>query len=320
MKHIVLFCSILVLLALAACTLPVPTSEAPTTLAPVTDTAGLEPTSPVIPTEPAPSPVVTEAAPPPTEAAPLAAPTETPLSGKPTAKPTTSQPTASQPTVTKEAAAASPTPAPTFVPTATLGEPSYHNPMEVPNYAEWAKAGTKTLPDDDNIRLQFKEGELYVTGKQLDFSTWWFSYHTLKDAYIEMAFNSEACSGDDAYGMIFRGPPHKAGQSYGYVVSLSCDGKLWVFRLDGINPWRIENLIEPKEVSAIKDGSGQENVVGVYADGDDMTIYVNGKPVGEVQDDHFSSGRVGVFVRSASPDVYTYRMTDFIYWILNQEE
>jgi hypothetical protein len=192
--------------------------------------------------------------------------------------------------------------------------------MEVPNYAEWAKAGTKTLPDDDNIRLQFKGGELYVTGKQLDFSTWWFSFHTLKDAYIEMTFNSEACSGDDAYGMIFRGPPHKAGQSYGYVVSLSCDGKLWVFRLDGINPWRIENLIEPKEVSAIKDGSGQENVVGVYADGDDMTIYVNGKPVGEVQDDHFSSGRVGVFVRSASPDVYTYRMTDFIYWILNQEE
>jgi len=35
----------------------------------------------------------------------------------------------------------------------------------------------------------------------------------------------------------------------------------------------------------------------------------HGKPVGEVQDDHFSSGRVGVFVRSASPDVYTYRMT-----------
>jgi len=313
MKQIAIILSILVLLVLAACTLPMPTGEAPTDVGSVTDIAGKATPSPVIPTLTPPAPVVTDTAIPPTPTA--LPPTATALPAKPTALPP-----ADQPTATKEPTKASPTPAATFVPTATLGEPSYHNPMEVPNYAEWAKAGTKTLPDDDNIRLQFKEGELYVTGKQLDFSTWWFSYHTLKDAYIEMTFNSEACSGDDAYGMIFRGPPHKAGQSYGYVVSLSCDGKLWVFRLDGINPWRIENLIEPKQVSAIHEGPGEVNVIGVYADGDDMTIYVNGSPVGEVQDDHFSNGRVGVFVRSASPDVYTYRMTDFIYWILNQED
>lgn len=316
MKHIIFFLSILSLLALAACTLPVPTGEAPTTLVPVTeppDTAGGETTVPVVPTQPVPYPVSSDTAPPP--APTVAAPTPTALPPKPTA-----EPAANKPTATKEAAKPTPTPAATFVPTATLGKPSYHNPMDYPNYAEWAKAGTKTLPNDDNIRLQFKDGELYVTGKQLDFSTWWFSYHTLKDAYIEMTFNSEACTGEDAYGMIFRGPPHKAGQSYGYVVSFTCDGKLWVFRLDGINPWRIENLVEPKKVNAIREGPGEENVLGVYADGDDMTIYANGVQVAEVQDDHFSKGRVGVFVRSASPDLYTYRLTDFIYWILNQED
>ena len=314
MKKIAFFLSILALLALAACTLPVPTGEAPTAIIPATDTAGEVPTSQVIPTQAAPSPAFTDTSPPPTTAPELVAPTATPLSGKPTAKPTTSQPTA-----TTEAAKASPTPAATFVPTATLGEPTYHNPMDFPNYAEWAKAGTKTLPDDENIRLQFKGGELYVTGKQLDFSTWWFSYHTLKNAYVEMTFNSEGCSGEDAYGMIFRGPPHKAGQSYGYVASFSCDGKLWVFRLDGINPWRVENLVEPKKVSAIHEGPGEENVLGVLMDGDDFTIFANGVQVAEVQDDHFANGRVGVFVRSASPDVYTYRLTDFAYWVPEED-
>jgi hypothetical protein len=205
------------------------------------------------------------------------------------------------------------------VPTAALGEPTYHNPMEIPNYAEWARAGTRTLPDDENIRLQFKDGQLYVTGKQLDFSTWWFSYHTLSNAYIEMTFNSENCSGQDAYGMIFRGPPHQAGQSYGYVVSFTCDGYLWVFRLDGVDPWRAENLIEPKKVEAINKGTYQENVIGVQADGDELIFFANGVQVGAVQDDHFAKGRVGVFVRSASPDVYTYRVTDFKYWVAEED-
>ena len=307
MKNIAILLSILAMLALAACTLPVPTEEAPTVVFSETAT----PVSEVeVPTEAAPLP--TEM-PPPTEAAP--APTEIALSASPTP-----QAAVDQPTATKEAAEATPTKAPTYSPNTALGEPSYHNPMEVPNYSEWAKAGTTTLPDDQNVRLQFKDGELYVTGKQLDFSTWWFSSHTLTDAYIEMTFNSEDCSGEDAYGIIFRGPPHKAGQSYGYVVSFTCDGDLWVFRLDGVDPWRIENLIEPKKVSAINEGSDKENVIGVRADGDDLTFFANGVQVAEAQDDHFSKGRVGVFVRSSSPDVYTYRMTDFIYWILGEED
>ena len=315
MKHIALFLSILVLLVLGACTLPMPTGEAPT--AAVTE----------VPTFVAEAPTETLV---PTSVPPLEAtlPPQAEKTGQPTvpypppASATPISPTATnppKPTATKAPAEASPTPAATFVPTAALGEPTYHNPMEIPNYAEWARAGTKTLPDDENIRLQFKDGQLYVTGKRLDFSTWWFSYHTLQDAYIQMTYNTENCSGDDAYGMIFRGPPHQAGQSFGYVVSFTCDGYLWVFRLDGVDPWRAENLIEPKKVSAIHKGAGVENVIGVQADGDDLTFFANGVQVGEVQDDHFAKGRVGVFVRSASPDIYTYRVTDFAYWVPEEE-
>jgi hypothetical protein len=198
------------------------------------------------------------------------------------------------------------------------GEPDYENPMEFPNYGEWAQAGKGTLPDNQNIRLQFKDGDLYVTGKRLDFSTWWFSYHTLSDAYIEMTFNTENCSREDAYGIIFRGPPHQAGQSYGYIVSFTCNGQLWFFRLDGADPFEGETLLHEDKNSAINTGPDEQNVMGVRAEGDHFVIFANGQQVGEVTDDHFEKGRVGVFVRSASPDIYTYRVMNFRYWILGE--
>lgn len=192
--------------------------------------------------------------------------------------------------------------------------------MQFANLGEWAEAETKLLPDNRNIRLRFKDGELYVTGKRSNFSTWWFSYHTLNDAYIEMTFETENCSGEDAYGIIFRGPPHLAGISYGYVVSFTCDGRLWVFRLDDARPWEAETLVDEDDVSAIHTGPDEENVIGVRAEGEQFVVFANGIQVAEVEDDHFEKGRVGVFVRAAGPDDYTYRVTNFAYWVLGEEE
>ena len=192
--------------------------------------------------------------------------------------------------------------------------------MEFANFSEWAQAGTNILPNNRNIRLQFKDGDLYVTGKRLDFSTWWFSYHTLGDAYIEMTFDTEDCSGDDAYGIIFRGPPHLARVSYGYVVAFTCNGKLWVYRLDGVNPWDAENLIDEEKNSAINTGPNQQNVIGVRAEGDRFGVFANGSQVAEVEDDHFEQGRVGVFVRADKPNAYTYRVKNFAYWILGEDK
>jgi hypothetical protein len=192
--------------------------------------------------------------------------------------------------------------------------------MEFPNFQEWAQAEQDTLPDNRDIRLQFKDGQLYVTGKRPGFSTWWFSYHSLSDAFIEMTFNSEDCSDEDAYGIIFRGPPHLAGQSYGYVVSFTCDEKLWVYRLDGVDPWDAETLIDEEEHDAIDAGSDARNVLGVRAEGDQFVIYANGSQIAEVEDDHFEKGRVGVFVRAANFGGYTYRVTNFAYWTLGEDE
>jgi hypothetical protein len=306
MKTIPSFLSILILLTLGACTFQIPGVEEPTAFVTITETPFVVVAAPTDTVPPTQLQTFTDTAPPPTTI-PLSA-TSAPQSG-------VNQPTATQPVPT-----ATPTPANSIDPHTVYGEPDYENQMQVANYGEWARAGTRTLPNNRNIRLQFKDGDLYVTGKRLDFSTWWFSSHTLKDAYIEMTFNTENCSREDAYGIIFRGPPHQAGVSYGYVVAFTCNGKFWVFRLDGVDPWQAENLVGEKKNSAINTGPDEQNVIGVRAESDRFVIFANGVQVAEVEDDHFEKGRVGVFVRAARPDAYTYRVTNFAYWILGEDK
>jgi hypothetical protein len=312
MKIIQFFLSILALITLGACTLQMPAVETPSAVPAVTEIPTVAVTTPEE-ASPAALPTSTEAAPPPTAAAQKAVPTK--------AKSTATQTpwvTLGPPTATKVASTATPTPVTGFDPYKTYGKPKYQNPMQFANLAEWVQAETKDLPDNSDIRLQFKDGRLYVTGKRPDFSTWWFSYHSLGDAYVEMTFDNENCSGEDAYGIIFRGPQHLAGISYGYVASFTCNGKLWVFRLDGINPWEAETLVDEVKMGAINKGPNAQNVLGVYAVGDQFIIFANGTQVAKVQDDELRQGRVGVFVRPAGSGAYTYRVTNFAYWLLGK--
>ena len=314
MKRILPFLSILFLVTLGACTLRMPGAKAPTAFVSATETLAVAaPTEIVAPTS---LPAFTNTAPPPTAAPQVAAaPTATPVPPTQAPQAAAVQPTAAQPEPT-----ATSTPVITFDPYTAYGKPKYQNKMEFPNLWEWKSPEEEELPNNNRIRLRFEDGELHVTGKRTGFSTWWFSGHSLSDAFIEMTFDTLDCSGEDAYGIIFRGPKHEAGESYGYVVSFTCDGKLWAYRLDGRDPFDAETLIEEEEVSAINSGPDEENVIGIRAEGDHLVIFANGTQVAEVEDDTYDKGRVGVFVRAGAYNAYTYKVTNFAYWILGEEE
>lgn len=320
MKRMPSLLLVLILLALSACTFQLPGFEQPTAVVSLTETpfvAAPAPTDTLVPTA---LPAVEDTAPPPavaTQPASPAPPSATPL------EPATAEPQSAdvQPTATQPAPTATPTSTAviTFDADSALGTPTYRNPMEIANVPEWAPPETDRLPDNRDIRLQFRDGELYVRGKRAGFSTWWFSYHTVDDAYIEMTFNSEDCSGEDAYGLIFHGPPHGAGQSYGYIVGFTCNGRLWVYRLDGVDPWDAEILVDEDASDAIDTGPGEQNVLGVLTEGDQFAVFANDIQVARVEDDHYEDGRIGVFVRAASSDDYTYRVRNFAYWVLADE-
>jgi hypothetical protein len=214
---------------------------------------------------------------------------------------------------------ASPTLAPTlsagaFDPYKTYGTPDFEDVMDKNSALDWALPDG-TLPDTQQIRLYVDGDKFLVTGKVLDYSTWWFNWASLQNFYIEMSVDARTCSGSDAYGLILRGPEHQAGVSYGYVVSFTCDGKLWVFRLDGVEPWSSTDLVSPTANAYIVQGSGARNVIGVKAIGDTFTVYANGYQVAQFVDRHYLEGRYGLFVRPDVTDFYTYEAVKIAYWI-----
>lgn len=299
----------LLALALAACERPASPDLAPTlSLSPLPPTQ--TPLSPP-PTQPAPTVVAGEPAspPPPT---PTSEPTQAPTPLPPATEPPSPTPTAgASPTATPL-----PTPSgPPLDPQARWGSPTLVDNMD--SDANWA-GQDGSLPDTPNIRLSLQNGEMLVTGKRLFFETWWFSWPFLSDFYLQMTARPAACAGKDAYGFILRGPPRGTGSGHGYVVAVSCDGAVMVRRIDGTDPYSAVDLLGWTPSGAVKAGAEQTNIVGVLAEGDRLTVYVNGFKVAEVVDATYREGRFGLWVRPDQTLNFTYAVDSLAYWDLTR--
>ncbi|MFC1996121.1 hypothetical protein ACFLXI_00760 [Chloroflexota bacterium] len=243
----------------------------------------------------------------------------------------TSEPTSEPPTVTEEQPEATvgpslepltktPLPATTtpsgsvFDPSELYGEPTMVDPMDSSSIDNWKSSGV--LPDSEYIRISLSNDQIYITGKKSGFSTWFFSWPTLKNFYIELIAHSGDCSGKDEYGLIVRGPAHGAGVSYGYIIAFSCDGNYSVTRLDSADPFSTTDLISQRQSDRIRTGSGQQNLIGIKADGSKFTIFANGYQVAEVSDNTFLNGRYGLFVQAVDTAFYTYQPEQIAYWVL----
>jgi hypothetical protein len=286
-RTMVLFASLLIL---SACTLPAPGVPSGPTPISIFPTSTTEPQGSVVPSA--------SETPPPSATLPTT-PTET-------LAPTTTG-TAS-PTVTQP-------PAGTRVDaTAAYGAPAWTDPMSADSLDNWSTGGL--LPDTDNIRLALADGFLTVTGKNLLFDTWWFTWPEVTDFVLEMTVRVGSCSGLDSYGVIFRGPPRGVTPGHGYIAAFSCDGRYQVRRVDTTNPYTFVDLVGWTQTTAIRAGSNQTNVLGVRADGGTLTIYANGFRLSELTDNRFVEGRYGVFVRSGAEAVFTYSVDQIVHWVL----
>jgi hypothetical protein len=204
----------------------------------------------------------------------------------------------------------------TFDPVATYGNPTFDDPMTGGNINDWVNPVSGLLPNTNYIKIVETDAKFYVTGKLAGFSTWYFTWHELTDFYLQSTFDSGSCSSKDAYGLIVRGPEHLAGVSYGYVVAFSCDGAVWVYRLDGANPFTAVDLVSWTPSQYILAGADKENVMGIKAIGSTLTIYANGHQIAQVTDSKYDFGRYGVFVSPEVTTNYTYRVVHMSYWDL----
>lgn len=259
-------------------------------------------------------------------------PTEAPPNPTEVPSQATEEPAAAPPTPTEEAqtgvtlvpkdqptATTMPTSTPSgavFDPTGTYGTPTFMDPMNTASSGNWKSGGS--FPNTEYIQISLQNDSLYVTGKKPGFSTWFFSWPTLTDFYIQMEAKTGVCSGRDEYGLIVRGPAHKAGVSYGYIIAFNCDGYYRVTRLDSADPFSAVDLVALSKSDKIQIGSDQKNVMGIRAVGNKLTVFANGTQIAEVQDASFSQGRYGLFVQAVETVNYTYRPVQIVYWDLDE--
>jgi hypothetical protein len=203
-----------------------------------------------------------------------------------------------------------------FNPLTTYGNPTFDDPMDGKNINDWIDLATGLLPNTKYIKIFETNNKFYVMDKVEGFITWYFTWHKLGDFYLQSTFNSGKCSGKDAYGLIIRGPEHQAGVSYGYVAAFSCDGSLWVYRLDDASPYTATDLISWTPSQYILNGENKENMMGIKAIGNTLTIYANGHQIGQVTDSKYKAGRYGLFISPEVTKDYTYQVVHMLYWDL----
>ena len=215
-----------------------------------------------------------------------------------------------------------PLPTETFTPTATipptaippetdprlqLGNPSSTDLFTAGNQWVWA------VSKDDYASNEIHDG--YMLMKTEGNSAGWRlpAVDGGSNLYIEGTFRTEACTGKDLYGIMFR-VPIRSEADRGYFFGVSCDGQYKVSLWDGKNS-KAETLVWFKTSDVILTGSNQTNRLGVMTKGNYMRFYINGYLVEEYTDDTFPGGFFGVFIKPGGTDDFTYRLEEMSYWV-----
>jgi hypothetical protein len=123
----------------------------------------------------------------------------------------------------------------------------------------------------------------------------------LSDFYAEITARPSLCRGEDNYGIIVRGVG-----SYFYRFVLTCDHEI---RAERVNGGTKLTLHEPVP-SGDAPGAPGEVRIGIWAVGNEMRLFLNGRYQFSVSDPSFPSGAFGVYVRSTGDTPVTVLFSD----------
>ncbi|NLF51359.1 MAG: hypothetical protein GX577_09510 [Leptolinea sp.] len=184
-------------------------------------------------------------------------------------------------------------------PRARLGNPTWKETFDKPNQNFYQD-------DNESIRFIYESGDLVLTAKNPNWTSWSMSYHKPANYYLEATFKVGECSSSDRYGLVFRAPD----LTDGYFFGITCDGRfaLKVFSQKG-------ELIAWTNHPAINTGSNQVNRVGVLVQNNRYALYTNGKLLQETIDDTFvKEGLFGAYIASSTTTNFTVRVEDIAFW------
>ena len=133
---------------------------------------------------------------------------------------------------------------------------------------------------------------------------------TFSDFYLEITAEPNLCKDLDEYGVLIRVTPTI---DY-YRFSLSCNGQIRLDRVSGgqassPQPWILSGAVPP--------GAPSSSRLGISAEGEEMSFFVNGQYQFSIHDPRLTSGGVGVFARSTNNTAVTINFSDLIVYEIN---
>ena len=137
----------------------------------------------------------------------------------------------------------------------------------------------------------------------------------LDDYYAEITARPNLCRGDDSYGILVR-----ANAVAYYRFALSCNGNTGAER---ISVGTRQLLQSPLLSGDVPPGAPGEVRIGIWAVGNEMRLFLNGRYQFSISDSNYASGTLGVFVNSAGSTAMVVSFSDLtvqrVYYELPQE-
>ena len=169
-----------------------------------------------------------------------------------------------------------------------------------------------TLFDSECFKSEIVDQQYVMTAKGAQgFSCWEVTWPSVRDYYLQTNLvMPQECSPDDRFGLFIRTPDLKQG----YLVGLTCDGRLAMTRWDGEETHVLVNFLNSEHINT---GAGATNRLGVIANGSSYALYVNGHLLAETGDaSYVDEMRFGYFVRAATEEGFTVRFDDMAIWLI----
>jgi len=226
--------------------------------------------------------------------------------------------------VVTETPEASPTPeaeaTPTDMPTETpeaSPTPESDDPRTYLGDPDWTDTfdGSTYWPvyTDDHVSFVIEDDHLEMTAFNADYwNGWTMPAGRIDDFYLEMTAEPGSCSGRDSFGVVLRASHIDIGQE-GYLFGISCDGRYSLRQWDGEELTKIVDWTPTDELQA---GGGETYRLGIMAEGDRFTLYINGVMVHEISNSAYDEGMYGVFVSAANTPNFTVVVDEMAYWLL----
>jgi hypothetical protein len=220
------------------------------------------------------------------------------------------------PTHTATQEASTPTVTETLTPTvtATLDDSDPAVSLGEPVWVQDFTAGSSPWDfDSDQAVFKTQEGALTLTAKgSANWHSWYVSTPKLRNAYLEAKIEMSTCSGLDRIGLAVRSATD--GQQF-YFMGITCDGQWGFFRMaPDVN---IKEIIGFQETDLLTDMVNIQHRAGIWMNGNDFTLYIDGQKVGTAADDTLSGeGYTGFLIAYDKTPGFSVKVDELKYWNL----